>query len=188
MLVPVLISELRAAASDEPPVIPKSASWVLGILILVAYVSGGIKIAVQYEDIRPRRIGDPAPGFVLPRLDGKGDVSLAGLSGKPVVLDFWATWCAPCIKGMPKLVSFAKAHPEVAVLAIHVGGDNAEVQAMIRDNKWTAVTYLLDEASRTSLLYQADTLPKYVIVDPTGHITAYRYGVPPAEWFEKAIE
>src|SRR5690606_41666590 len=69
------------------------------------------------DTIKPR----PAPGFSLKDLDGK-EVSLEDLKGKVVVLDFWATWCAPCIKSFPAMqmaVDKYKEDPEVAFLFIN---------------------------------------------------------------------
>jgi cytochrome c biogenesis protein CcmG/thiol:disulfide interchange protein DsbE len=48
-------------------------------------------------------IGNPAPAFSLDSVNGKGKIAMAGLSGKVIIVDFWATWCDPCKKSFPKL-------------------------------------------------------------------------------------
>lgn len=65
------------------------------------------------------QIGDPRPALIFPDLDGK-PVALASFDGRPLVLNFWASWCPPCIGEMPMLDAFAKAHPEVHVVGIAV--------------------------------------------------------------------
>ncbi len=80
---------------------------------------------------RPAGTGEPAVAFDLALLSG-GRVTLAGFEGKLVLLDFWATWCPPCIKEIPELNAVAEAYrdADVAMLAIDIEpsehGDLAE--------------------------------------------------------------
>lgn len=65
------------------------------------------------------QIGDPRPALIFPDLAGQ-PVALASFDGRPLVLNFWASWCPPCIGEMPMLDAFAKAHPEVQIVGIAV--------------------------------------------------------------------
>jgi len=69
--------------------------------------------------------GDAAPGFSLPALDGKSKVSLADYKGKVVWLDFWASWCGPCLKSLPELEKLRKQMPEdkFQIVAVNVDQD-----------------------------------------------------------------
>ncbi|MEE2665808.1 MAG: TlpA disulfide reductase family protein [Myxococcota bacterium] len=77
--------------------------------------------------VEPRR---PAPDFRQPRLGG-GEVALQALRGRIVVLDFWATWCLPCLETIPEINAFYDAHREegIEVFGISVDEDGEEVVA-----------------------------------------------------------
>jgi len=79
-----------------------------GQLVALAAVAGMLGLLVwrlTHQSHVPK-IGGPAPGFNLRRVDGRGKLSLASLRGRPVVLNFWASWCVPC-KGEAKMLEQA---------------------------------------------------------------------------------
>jgi peroxiredoxin len=183
-LVWVLVRTMRAEKPEEPrPFGP--GRWVLSGWLLLAYISGGIFIATHYDSIRPVQPGDAAKAFELERADKNEKVSLASLSGKVVVLDFWGTWCPKCVEHMGELLRFARAHPEVAVLAIHQGGPKDEVAGFVKARKWSGAVFLIDDLGVVSLAYRAESVPAYFVIGPDGRIRAVRYGVPPQGWLEK---
>ena len=71
------------------------------------------------DDPGALQIGDLRPALVLPDAEGQ-PVSLARFDGKPVLLNFWASWCPPCVNEMPVLDAFARTHPEFHVVGIAV--------------------------------------------------------------------
>lgn len=187
-LVWVLVRTMRAEKPEEPQ--PHGEAFGLGAFILagwvlLAYISGGIFVFTHYDSIRPVRPGDQAKGFELERADADGSVKLASLSGKVVVLDFWGTWCPKCVEHMDELLRFARAHPEVAVLAVHQGGGKEEVAEFVKARKWTGAVFLIDDLGMASAAYRAESVPAYFVIGPDGHIRAVRYGVPPEGWLEK---
>lgn len=118
-----------------------------------------------------------APGFVLKDLAGKA-LSLQELEGKVVVLDFWATWCAPCLASMPVMKKIAQQHPDVVFLYIATQEKEAGVHERIRafmEKHALSFRVLIDrqEAGTPGLFpvaaaYKLQGIPARVIIDRKG--------------------
>jgi cytochrome c biogenesis protein CcmG/thiol:disulfide interchange protein DsbE len=111
----------------------------------------------------PVRIGDPAPAFALADLDGN-PVSLADLRGRPVIVNFWASWCGPCVAELPLLHNAASAHERDGLAIVGI---------VFRDGS---------EAARAFLARMGVAWPS--LMDPRGAV-ASRYGIiwPPDSFF-----
>src|SRR5438874_13814823 len=91
---------------------------------LAVVLASLIILTACYSSSKPSSIGAPAPDFTIQ--DSERSVTLSQLRGKIVVLNFWATWCPPCIEEMPSLVQMQKQLQDkgVAVLAVSVDDDD----------------------------------------------------------------
>lgn len=128
----------------------------------------------------------PAPEFTLPDLFGN-EVSLSDQRGRTVILDFWATWCAPCIQQIPVLNAFQAAHPrDVVVLGVSVDAQGIDVVAPFADEHDIDYTVLLGSESLAQE-YGAFGFPTLYVIAPDGRVTASHVGVVTLAELEEAV-
>jgi thiol-disulfide isomerase/thioredoxin len=137
-------------------------------------------------------VGDLLPEFAAPLLDGD-TVTLASYRGEPVLVNLWATWCAPCREEMPYLESIGREYGEDGLRIVGISSDTRgaldQVRGVVAER---GVTYdiLLDPRARSTDLFGAFGLPVTFLADAEGRITWMRLG-PIAEGdpdFEAALD
>jgi cytochrome oxidase Cu insertion factor (SCO1/SenC/PrrC family) len=115
--------------------------------------------------------GGPAPDFKLQRLNG-GTLSLADLRGRPVVLNFFASWCPPCRSELPLLQRDAAAHPGVTYLLVATRDDPAQAKALLARLGVSAPAAAEDPEGTAADAYGAFGLPTTVFIRRDGTIAA----------------
>ncbi|MFS4455694.1 peroxiredoxin family protein [Maribacter sp. 2304DJ31-5] len=149
----------------------KSIIYLMSVCFLVFILSAFSSKSDSVYDHGPLKIGDYAPNFILEGSDGK-TYQLSDFKGKIVVLDFWAMWCAPCKKKMPKIQKLHETYSDmgVAVLGMLAMNKGAEEKAKtyFAENEYSfKLLYGNDELTKN---YELKFLPTVVVVDKEGKI------------------
>ncbi|MCU0307512.1 MAG: TlpA family protein disulfide reductase [Thermoleophilia bacterium] len=120
-------------------------------------------------DVAPVEDRTPAPAFRLRALDGGAPVTLAAYRGTPVVVNYWASWCAPCREEMPALAAFARANPGVKVLGIAINDEPADSRRFVKKVR-ADYDHAIDQPGDVAQRYGVAGLPTTVVVDAEGRI------------------
>jgi peroxiredoxin len=158
----------------------RNALGTVGIVALV------VAAAFAYVHLAERKghalqPGSEAPGFRLAALSG-GELDLASQRGKIVVLNFWATWCPPCVAEMPSLERLHRVlSPEgLSVVTVSTDEDEAELQRFVSERALT-LPVLRDPGGRVAAgEYRTTGYPETFVLDREGRLLEHVVG--PAEW------
>jgi cytochrome c biogenesis protein CcmG/thiol:disulfide interchange protein DsbE len=132
---------------------------------------------------RPQMIGKPAPEFTVK--DSDRSVALRDLRGKVVVLNFWATWCPPCVEETPSLVAMqAQMKDRVLVFAVSTDQDEAAYHRFIKDHNVNFLT-VRDADQKSNALYGTFGYPETYIIDREGILR--RKFIGPVDWTKLEI-
>ena len=137
----------------------------------------GIELASRIKGMRSSDIGDDAPIFTLPDTNGH-DVSLSDFKGKYVLIDFWATWCSPCMAEMPNVAKAYSQYKDKGLEIIGVSLDRPDskslwLKVIKRDHlDWIQLSDLNWWNSKAALLYNINSVPANFLIDPKGKIIA----------------
>jgi thiol-disulfide isomerase/thioredoxin len=130
----------------------------------------------------PASIGARAPEFTVS--DGTQTVDLAKLRGRTVVLNFWATWCIPCIEEVPSLVELQQRMPQITVVAISEDEDASAYRQFLLSNHVNFVT-VRDPSARERKMYGTIKIPESYVIDRGG--TLRRKFVSAQDWTSPEI-
>lgn len=155
------------------------------ILALLALAIGyTVYATATQEKVKQLKVGDPAPDFVLKDMQGN-EHKLSDYKGQGVFLNFWGTWCPPCVREMPAMDRQYKAFQGqgVQMLAINIAQTDFEVQSFI-DSYNLSFPVVIDRSKDVMTKYNIDQLPATILVAPDGTIQQV---VPPGEMSESTI-
>ena len=182
------LSQLSTAATRELEariVYYKRVRFAL-VLVCLSTFSG------CYSHSKPSSIGTPAPDFSIQ--DSEHKVSLSQLRGKIIVLNFWATWCPPCVDEMPSLLELQKKFQvkDVTVLAVDIGDDPDDYHKFLKDHAIDLLT-VREPGEKTdngviasvSSRYGTFKLPETYIIDRNGVIRRKFIGA--VDWSQQEV-
>jgi len=140
------------------------------LLVLIGYGIWQALAAGQTKEVG-LAVGDTAPDFTLPTLNDE-PIQLSQLRGKPVIINFWATWCPPCQREMPDLEKFYSDYQShVEFLSVNLTSqDRREKVASFIEQYGVTFPVVLDTKGKILKLYNIQTIPTTYILDENGVI------------------
>ena len=160
-------------------------------MISMALILAACIIAVVIIDKKNNSSDHVAPDFTVIDMDGN-EVKLSDYKGKPVVLNFWATWCGYCVKEMPHFDQAYRDNPDVQFLMINVTDGDSETmskaKSFIKESGYEFPVFF-DTKLEATYIYGADAgIPLTYFINAEGELITYAQGMIDAETLARAIE
>lgn len=175
----------EAAKSPSPALLLFLILPLLGIVVALLMVAREDRNA---PELQPTFVPAPprtliqfeAPDFELPLLDGVTLVSPSDFAGRPLFLNFWTTWCPPCVRELPALEEFAATHARdengPALLAINLGETAEEISGFLAEIGVQNLPVALDVNQVVKDDYGVQNLPTTFIIDEKGVVRFMKLG------------
>ncbi len=122
-------------------------------------------------------LGQKAPAFSAPMLDESSFELAQHLDRNVIILDFWATWCGPCVRALPIIADVAASYKDQGVefFAVNLGDEPEADREFLAEHKLT-VPVVLDRDGRIGDLYRAEAIPQTVIIGKDGVVQVVHVG------------
>jgi peroxiredoxin len=160
-------------------------SNLLKVLLFALIVAGALFFALRQRPTQPIAIGGRAPDFTLPTLSSR-PIALHDLRKRVVVLNFWATWCPPCVEETPSLEKFTEQVREqgVIVIGVSVDQDSAALQKFVNQAR-LSFPIARDPYQSVAARYGTYKFPETYIIDRDGRVAEKVIG--PTNWQDPRI-
>jgi len=155
------MSHYKGRVNGDGPESPSHIFAVVTVLLLL------LTLPACYHGSRPPRIGSAAPDFTVQ--DSQNSATLSQFRGQVLVLNFWATWCAPCVEEIPSLVEMQRRMKAkgVTVLAVSVDVDENAYKQFVKDHNVSLLT-VRDPSGKSNGLYGTFKFPETYVIDRNG--------------------
>ncbi len=184
----------------------KNLIWIIGTVVAVALFIGAFVLynnlsdsyspdnleTVESQEADTSASTDDsdknkAPDFTVYTADGEA-CNLSDYFGRPIVMNFWASWCSPCKAEMPHFEEAYKEHTDVTFLMVNMtSGDNREdAEALIKKEGYT-FPILFDTDGDAAMTYGATSLPMTLFIDENGRFVTYAVGMLDKATLERGI-
>ena len=185
---------------DSPVLRIRLPKWAIFVILTVITLTIGVIVvpAIFPRGQSPQEnssatspwIGRQAPDFTLPTLDS-AQVSLSQFRGRPVLINFWATWCLPCREEMPELVREYETHKDEGLmilgLNLTISDSVPDVQAFVDEFDITFPILLDEDGAVAERLYRIPGLPASIFINRDGTIERFQVGVMTSRQIDKYI-
>lgn len=171
------VSSAGKTASKTGPR-PAWKRWTMSVTLALSVVLVLWLLLIPRSDVDATlSVGEAAPDIMLPQADGGPSVRLADLKGKPVILNFWASWCQPCAKEMPDLQAIYDKYKDqgLQLYGVNVGESKVAVNSYRKQHD-IRFPILLDLEEQAQIAYKILPIPATFFIDRSGEIRAiYQY-------------
>jgi len=139
------------------------------------YPEVAAKVKDRYKMMEGMLEGSQVPDFTLPDVNGN-PVALSSLRGKFVYIDFWATWCVPCIKEIPDLKRIQEQYSGKNIVFVSISfdkePDKGKWENYVRDNALQGIQLLVDASTKDLLskTFNIDLIPRFILIDSVGRV------------------
>jgi thiol-disulfide isomerase/thioredoxin len=140
------------------------------VLVLLACLA---PLSACNRGARPAQLNVSAPDFTVS--DGASTVHLASYRGRVVLLNFWATWCEPCVIELPSLLQLHRDQPNLVILAVSIDDDPDAYTRFIARHHMDLIT-VRDPSQTAPKLYHTDMWPETYVIDRKGVIRSKYIG------------
>ncbi|HYO74851.1 MAG TPA: redoxin domain-containing protein [Thermoanaerobaculia bacterium] len=164
-------------------------------VLLVGLIISAVLVGILFlglgknpNEIRSPLIGKAAPSFALREVGTGRTIDLAALKGKPVVLNFWATWCAPCWDEHPILVANARMlQPNVQFLGVVFQDEEKKILGFL-EQRGSSYPTVVDDKGKTAIAYGIGGVPETFFLDANGVIAAKHNGPMSADILQENLQ
>lgn len=157
---------------------------ILGVALLTAVAVSGIHFFALPHVAKAETTA--APSFTVTDMNGQ-PVSLASLKGKPVFLNFWATWCPPCVGEMPDIQrAYAKYGDKIHFVIVNIDGTKPDVTSFMENHAFS-FPVVLDTNGSAASAYAVQAIPTSYIIDADGNIIDSHVGALSADDMESFV-
>jgi thiol-disulfide isomerase/thioredoxin len=158
----------------------KLPDWLPRVLRVLAIVAAGVILYLHFSAPKSGpRAGNPAPDFEARLLGAEKPFRLADARGRVVLIDFWATWCPPCVKSLPALQKLHRRYAGddgVLVLTVNDGSNaDADLQRFLARGKYDFPVVV--DTGEITRAYSVKSLPTTVLVGPDGTVREVFVGI-----------
>lgn len=162
----------------------------LCVLLAILLGLGALDVVRNQADLRPLAPGDPAPDFTLPAVSpSDARLALSSLRGQVVLVDFWATWCPPCLRELPELADLHNALHDRGFTVLAVNREPEDIPAVKRFVAQRALPFpVVVDVDNVGERYRLVSLPMTVLLDRQGNVIRQFMGYTQPTVMRAAVE